>query len=479
MRRKTLAVISMAAMLMMGMATTSFAAPGTTTTTTNGPSNTTTNTTTNTTKNGWVSVQDGRETIWYYYANGVRYENQWLKSNNIWYYLGDDGVMVTGWHYIDNIDYYFDTSSGAMATGWKKISEDKQTSSGPMGTSSSGSNWYYFATTVTGNGYTEGEVVTGWLRVGTNWYYLADDDVDSDGFEEGQMVYGQVEIDGNEYYFGKENEGVMQTGFIKASAMKTTSTSLRPGSSSSSTEGTYYYNSDGTKKVSSWLYLDNSWYYFDEDGLMVTGKMANDASGDYVDYDSSSAKYYYYLDTTSGKMQTGWVTVKDEETNVTRPTSNTSSEKYYQYYNSSGEMRFGWLNTGNKWYYLAKEEDLSDSTFDGYALGQMATDLKEIDGDFFYFNSNGTMEASTWKTIDGSYYYFGSDGAMIRSNSQSDLNVFKVSGKWYVVDTDGARLENTTIYLTKAGKYTLEKPSDDTTLKATYTVSSKGYVSAS
>lgn len=485
MRRKTkmFAAMPAAALLMMGMATTGFAAP-TNAPTSSSPGTTVSTNTSTTVRNGWVSEVSGRETIWYYYANGMQYRNQWVKSNDLWYYMGSDGTMLTGWQTIGNTDYYFD-SSGAMATGWRKITTDEDRGSqyyGPMGnSSSSGSNWYYFATATTGKGYSEGAMVQGWLQLGDNWYYLADNDVEAEDieFEYGQMVYGEVIIDGNKYYFGKENEGVMRTGFVKVSEINNkSSSSNRPGGSSSSDkEGSYYYGTSGStigvKWEDAWLNLNNDWYYFDEEGKMVTGQMATDSRGKWCEYDSTDASYYYYLDPSSGKMQTGWVNIKESVSTPNSPLGSSSSEKYYQYYNNSGAMHFGWLNTGGKYYYLTDHDDVGNDTFDGYAVGQMATDYKEIDGDGFFFNKSGVMETSTWKEINDESYYFGSNGAMVKSKNEDNLEIIKKSGRSYPIDTDGSPLPEGELVYYNGSRYSLSQPS---TVKKTYTVHSKGYL---
>ena len=477
---KMFAAMPAAALLMMGMATTGFAAP------TNAPgSSSVTVPTTNTStavRNGWVSEVNGKDTVWYYYANGVRYRNQWVKSNDLWYYMGSDGLMLTGWQNLNGVDYYFD-ASGAMATGWRKIAayDDRGSQyAGPMsGSSSSGTNWYYFAPAGT-KGYSEGAMMQGWLQLGDKWYYLADDEVESETaeFEYGQMIYGEVEIEGHPYYFGKENEGVMLTGFVKASEINNSnSSSNRPGGSSTNREGTYYYgtagSSIGMKWVDAWLNLNNEWYYFDEEGKMVTGQMATDSQGRWCDYDSGDANYYYYMDPSSGKMQTGWVNVKENANVTNSPLGSSSSGKYYQYYDNSGSMHFGWLNTGGKWYYLANRDDVGTSTFEGYALGQMATGYKEIGGDGFYLNNSGVMETSTWKEINDESYYFGSNGAMVKSKSTDDLEIIKRSGRSYPIDTDGSPLEEDTTVYYNGSRYSLSQPS---TVKRTYVVNSKGYL---
>ena len=56
--------------------------------------------------------------------------------------------MVTGWKTISGVRYYFD-GSGAMATGWRKLSDGY---------------WYYFASS--------GAMATGWTAVNGTYYYF-------------------------------------------------------------------------------------------------------------------------------------------------------------------------------------------------------------------------------------------------------------------------------------------------------------------
>ena len=47
----------------------------------------------------------------------------WFISNNLKYYLKEDGSMSTGWQTIDGKDYYFN-KSGALRSGWIGIGKD-------------------------------------------------------------------------------------------------------------------------------------------------------------------------------------------------------------------------------------------------------------------------------------------------------------------------------------------------------------------
>ncbi|WP_315069609.1 hypothetical protein [uncultured Clostridium sp.] len=52
-----------------------------------------------------------------YYKDGKMIKNQWINTNNSWYFLNVDGAKVTGWQNLNNSWYYFDTE-GNMETGW-------------------------------------------------------------------------------------------------------------------------------------------------------------------------------------------------------------------------------------------------------------------------------------------------------------------------------------------------------------------------
>jgi glucan-binding YG repeat protein len=324
--RKVVAVTVFSALFVAGSSLLSLAAPYSPST----PVSVATNFT------GWRSAQESGSTVWYYYQSGRLMEDEWLKSGQNWYYLGDGGVMVTGWGDIDGNIYYF-APSGAMATGWHKLSGDSYSSSnyGPGSSSRNdvsrnSTGWYYFVES--------GSMATGWKFIGTNWYYFADEDVETSGFADGQMLYGEVVIDDNEYYFGAEDVGIMQTGFVKIAV---SSSSSGPGQST--TKSSYrYFDEAGVKRVDSWVKVSNDWYYLDSDGYMVTGKLVTDEDGTYIaEYEDNLAVedyHYYYMDEDSGKMKTGWVQIKSSSGGGGPTSSNTSS--YYQYYDPDyGDMR--------------------------------------------------------------------------------------------------------------------------------------------
>ncbi len=65
---------------------------------------------------GWVLTNGS----WSYNnADGTKFKGWLQASGGVWYYLDTtNGVMATGWKYINGQWYYLDPSSGAMRTGW-------------------------------------------------------------------------------------------------------------------------------------------------------------------------------------------------------------------------------------------------------------------------------------------------------------------------------------------------------------------------
>ncbi|MGL5577087.1 MAG: N-acetylmuramoyl-L-alanine amidase family protein, partial [Sarcina sp.] len=117
-----------------------------------------------------------------------------------------------------------------------------------------------------------------------------------------------------------------------------------------------------------WKEINNSWYYFNSEGVMVKGWQTID-------------NVEYYFD-NAGVMQTGWHKEWGD----------------YYYFNSLGHMVKGWQTIDNVEYY-----------FDN--AGVMQTGWHKEWGDYYYFNSLGHM-VKGWQTIDNVEYYFDNAGVM-------------------------------------------------------------------
>ena len=150
------------------------------------------------------------ETEYYFYgSNGIKVVDGWAKYDNKWYYMDDDGHMMTGFIGFDNsyniltdprdLDdaefvSYLD-EDGVMVTGWLNLGETEQTRPGQ----SLSNQYYYFKS--------DGTMVTGWYKINNKWYYMCTESTGE--YEKGQLVTGLYTIEEKNYYFDKD--GVMST----------------------------------------------------------------------------------------------------------------------------------------------------------------------------------------------------------------------------------------------------------------------------
>ena len=110
-----------------------------------------------------------------------------------------------------------------------------------------------------------------------------------------------------------------------------------------------------------------TWKYVDADGSNHKGWLSLNGS-------------WYYMDPSTGVMQTGWKKI----------------DGVWYYMQTSGEMKTGWLQDGGNWYYLQPS-------------GSMTIGWLNDNGTWYYFDNSGKMLSNT--TVGG--YRLGSNGAWI------------------------------------------------------------------
>lgn len=168
--------------------------------------------------------------------------------------------------------------------------------------------------------------------------------------------------------------------------------------------GKRYYYANYQKQKNAWAKDGDDWYYMDKDGLASTGWI-------------TVAGASYYLDTTTGKMKTGW---------------QAENGKWY-YLGSSGAVKKGWVNDNGTWYYTGND-------------GVMQTGWIEVSGKRYYLENSGKM-LTGWTSQNGKWYYLGSSGDMLKGWINDN-------GTWYYTGSDGVMQ---TGWLTEAGsKYYLK-----------------------
>lgn len=235
----------------------------------------------------------------------------------------------------------------------------------------------------------------GLVMIGSYYYYFNDN---------GIMQTGLQTIGKKLYYFNED--GIMQKGWITAS------------------DGTRYYAStNGVLSVSAWV----GNYYFQADGSMATSTWID---GKWVGADG---KY------TGVKNNVGWVTDNgvtcyyDSNSNLVKGWLTIGTKKYYLN-PTTGALQTGWFKVGSKTYYSNKKGVMQKGKWvSGKYLkknGVMATGLKTISNNTYYFDSSGNVKTG-WVKYKGVHYYFNASGIMQKSKWISKK-------KYYVIST-GAR----------------------------------------
>ncbi|WP_071131768.1 L,D-transpeptidase family protein [Enterococcus timonensis] len=169
-----------------------------------------------------------------------------------------------------------------------------------------------------------------------------------------------------------------------------------------------YYDQSGYLRTG-WTQVGKQWYLLDSNGIMLTGWQLDGGK-------------WYFMSEVSGAMSTGWV---------------QSGGTWYFMSQVTGAMSTGWVSSGGSWYYLSGS---SGAMLTGWQLlngtwyflnpsGQMQTGWLKIGGTWYYFNNGGAMQTG-WITLGGKRYYLQSSGAMTIGN-------LHINGIFYHFDNNG------------------------------------------
>ena len=326
---------------------------------------------------GWVKSGN----TWYYYnQNGRLARNAWAGN----YWLGADGKMVTN-AWVDNGRYYVG-KDGAWVKNAQKPAEKKQ------GWVKSGSDWYYLDQ----NG----------ALVRNKWagnYWLGAD---------GKMATNSW-VDNGRYYVGVN--GLWDKNAKKQEAPKP------------------------VVKKQGWVKENNAWYYY-ENGTFVKNKWAGN----------------YWLGADGKLVVSSWV----------------DNGRYYVGANGlwdknakkPEEKKQGWIKSGSDWYYYDNGTLARNKWAGNYWLGtdgKMVTSAW-VDNGRYYVGANGLWDKNAkkqeapkpaekkhgWAKVDNAWYYYEQDGTVARN---------KWIGETYWVDKDGklvtdSWVDNDRYYVDKTGK---------------------------
>ena len=388
---------------------------------------------------------------WYYYLDGCRLTGMqniddslyyldpardgamsygWIFTENKWYYAGPSGALASGWQFIGGQWYWFDSlNSCSMATGRRVIDGHPYL----LGTYGLINGWcldnglWYWGS--------NGEVLTGWLQAGDNWYWLdpANDGVMSRGIvsvgssryylsDSGAMAVGWA-FDGTDWYYAEPSHasGIIKTGWLKDGSQYYYLDSAADGKmllGHFSVNGrSYYAKASGAVACREWVDVQDS--VQDEPskafagsdcslcGALRSGKLfTTNGDGELAEAHGfvTLGGCKFYADPTDGSPCAGWKNVNG---------------KWYFFDETAGYARSGWLYKDGSWFYL------DPSTY------VMKTGWVAVNGSWYYLNSSGYMQTG-WLNLGGTWYWLDASGAMATGWRVVDgsWNFFMANGAW-------------------------------------------------
>ncbi len=257
----------------------------------------------------------------------------------------------------------------------------------------------------------------GWQKENGQWRY----------YENKKAVTNWKKIAGHWYYFNQD--GIMLSNTIY---------------------NDYLFNKSGALAESSWVKLDNKWYYATEEGKVTRNKWAS-ISGDWYRFDEtgimlSKTIYNDYLLQTSGAMaEKSWVKM---------------DEKWHYATESGKIIRNKWGKINGSWYRFDETGImLSKTIYNDYLLqtsGAMAEkNWVKMDEKWYYAIDSGKVVRNKWEKINSSWYLFDKDGVMLSSQwkdkyylkdsgamAQNEWFFDKKYNSWFYLKSDGSYAEN-------------------------------------
>ena len=239
-------------------------------------------------------------------------------------------------------------------------------------------------------------------------------------YEDNQPVSNWKKIAGVWYYFNQD--GIMLSNTIFKDYLLNNSGALAESSWVKIDNQWYYATEDGKVTRNNWKKIAGVWYRFDENGIMISNVIYND-----------------YLFNNSGALaENTWVKIAD---------------KWY-YGNQEGKIsRDKWEKIKNVWYFFDKDGAmLSETIYKDYLFnknGSLAeSSWVKIVEKWCYADASGKITRNKWEKIKNSWYHFDAEGVMESSTWKK---------KFYLKDS-GAMAENEWIFDKKYDSWFYTKP---------------------
>ena len=257
----------------------------------------------------------------------------------------------------------------------------------------------------------------GWQKENGQWRY----------YESKKAVTNWKKIAGHWYYFNQD--GIMLSNTIFNDYLLNNSGALAESSWVKIDEKWYFATNSGKIIRNKWEKINGAWYRFDESGSMLTNTVYND----------------YLLQSSGAMYERGWAKI---------------DEKWYYATDSGKIIRNKWEKINGSWYRFDESGTmLSKTIYNDYLLktsGAMAEkDWVQMDEKWYYATDSGKAIRDKWEKINGSWYSFHKDGDMLSSQwkekyylkdsgamAQSEWFFDKKFDSWFYLKSDGAYAEN-------------------------------------
>lgn len=203
-----------------------------------------------------------------------------------------------------------------------------------------------------------------------------------------------------------------------------------------------FVGGNGLMVVNNWVSFENERYFINEEGLRLENQWFSITSNPKQPHIKVTTTWYYAGE--GGKVyRNGWFFVDGIEFyfgpggNVVKDAVITVDNQKYYIDSTVGKMSDGWFgveridakgNPYTTWYYANADGTLY---FDGW---------KEIDGQFYYFNSGANSPRKAWLNLEDKRYYLDENGI------RQDSGWFSITGvngngqeftNWYYAESDG------------------------------------------
>ena len=246
--------------------------------------------------------------------------------------------------------------------------------------------------------YENKKAVTNWKKIAGHWYYF-----NQDGIMLSNTVY-------DDYLFNKSG-AMVETSWVKID------------------EKWFYVTESGKIIRNKWEKINGFWYRFDETGAMLTKTIYND----------------YLLETSGAMHENGWVKM---------------DEKWYYSTESGKIIRNKWEKINGSWYRFDETGImLSKTIYNDYLLqtsGAMAEkNWVKMNEKWYYATDSGKVVRNKWEKINSSWYLFDKDGVMLSSQwkdkyylkdsgamAQNEWFFDKKYNSWFYLKSDGSYAEN-------------------------------------